>query len=762
MMASLSYSSVDCYKFSEVEIYREERLGSGAYGVVCRAKCDQLPCAAKLLHPTFSMSGNWAVDKFIQECSFLASLKHPHIVQFLGVHTDPSTGQVALILELMDENLTNLLDRHVSMDQLIPFHLLINISHDVTLALQYLHSNAIIHRDLSSNNVLLLGECRAKLTDFGMSKLTTLNSTTPLSSLTQVPGCPVYMPPEAWIHPPVYSEKLDIFSFGVLLLQMITHNQPNPGPMESLISDERSPTGFMKLPVSEIERRSEDIASVKSDHPLKDTILECLIDKPEQRPTAKDLCQKIESLKNTSQYKESSKQKVQQQTLNVSNVPSSTDTGISDSMNLDSLEKKLTDKDLELQKLREKVASLEKENKNLKEQIKDKDEMIQNLNSKNTKQSRKEKEEKLQYDKSKNTLNSLCPEILQLISRDSDFRVFNLSYNIANGAVTFYPGSESIQQSMRVFLQLYQHIFNSGETRVEFFSVPRSFPVQFMNMCISTCSLSTTLGSFEYLEIPDVIKMISKTPSVHSSNTKLLSNILNLRMDLEGTQCSQKQVTLKKGDITEEDVSIIVSAANPGLTHHWGVSAAINIASHFEVQKHCNEYIAENGPLLDSESVAYTKAGGSLKCKGIIHVVGPFDVLITNESEVDASERNRAIKQMKSKIHKVLSKAEKLNATSIAIPAISTGSMGMLAAISAKGIMEGITTYKFGQSSCLNDIRVVILKDEIFHKFVEVFISYMGPSLPAKRQASNTSTTSSTGSNKSLTDTSLGQHCKQQ
>ena len=72
-------------------------------------------------------------------------------------------------MELMDESLTRFLGRSTAP---LPYHSQLNICHDVSLALSYLHSNAIIHRDLSSNNVLLIGEgSRAKVTDFGISKL---------------------------------------------------------------------------------------------------------------------------------------------------------------------------------------------------------------------------------------------------------------------------------------------------------------------------------------------------------------------------------------------------------------------------------------------------------------------------------------------------------------------------------------------------------------------------------------------------------------
>ena len=102
-----------------------------------------------------------------------------------------------------------------------------NLSQDIAQALAFLHANGIIHRDLSSNNVLLIAGSRAKVTDFGMSKFTDLNAAH-LSTMTQCPGTPAYMSPEALDESPVYTEKLDSFSFGVLLVRILCRKFPQP------------------------------------------------------------------------------------------------------------------------------------------------------------------------------------------------------------------------------------------------------------------------------------------------------------------------------------------------------------------------------------------------------------------------------------------------------------------------------------------------------------------------------------------------------
>ena len=289
--------------YGAVEVYSEETLGVGSYGKVCRAKCGQLPCAAKLLHDTMLGGKDSGISKFVeqfeQECRFLRMIKHPNIVQFLGTVRDPQSQRLALLMELMDESLTRFVERSTGP---LPYHTQLNICHDVALALAYLHSNDIIHRDLSSNNVLLIGEgSRAKITDFGMSKLIGMNPRmTPAQ--TQCPGTPAYMSPEALINPPRYSNMLDCFSHGVLTIQIATREFPNPTDATTTIEDKRFATGIVHVPVPERERRKKDIDLVDPSHPLLPLALHCLKDRDMERPSADELCGRLATLKGEQMY----------------------------------------------------------------------------------------------------------------------------------------------------------------------------------------------------------------------------------------------------------------------------------------------------------------------------------------------------------------------------------------------------------------------------------------------------------------------------
>ena len=296
------------FGYQIVRIIKTSSLGVGSYGAVYRALCDELPCAAKILHPTLFETNDpgarKVIERFEQECQFLSGVRHPHIVQYLGVSRDSESGLPVLLMELMDTSLTRYLERS---EEPLPFHIQVDLCHDIVLALVYLHSNGIIHRDLSSNNVLLIGN-RAKVTDFGMSKLSSMNPR--MTPMTLCPGTLAYMPPEALKEPPVYSTKLDCFSFGVVSVQMLTRQFPDPGVRFRTIdtTDPSIPSGTLYAPIPEIERRRSHIDLVDPAHPLLPVALNCLKDRDRERPSAPELCHSLAALKEDPQYGESVQQ----------------------------------------------------------------------------------------------------------------------------------------------------------------------------------------------------------------------------------------------------------------------------------------------------------------------------------------------------------------------------------------------------------------------------------------------------------------------
>ena len=309
--------------FKNVELLKDQILGIGSFGAVYKAKCGGLICAAKIIHPTL-------VDPYIvltqhiphhglpqhfhrrpsrrfeAECEFLSIMRHPNIVQFLGFCHDRATELPVILMELMDDSLTNFVGECV---QPVPFHVQVDLCYDITLALSYLHSNDIIHRDLSGNNVLLVGNYRAKVTDFGMARLHDQRRQLTGQSLTMCPGTDVYMPPEAVESSPHYNEKIDCFSFGVIVLQMLTRQFPKPGERRQKVNLDHPglPAGTLEVRVSEIDRRQNHIMLVDPNLLLLPVVFACLRDSNKERPSSDELCDALGALKRDQEYAESVK-----------------------------------------------------------------------------------------------------------------------------------------------------------------------------------------------------------------------------------------------------------------------------------------------------------------------------------------------------------------------------------------------------------------------------------------------------------------------
>ena len=286
------------FSYHNVHLYKSESLGSGSYGGVCKAKCDGLLCAAKIMHSTlFDLRDPGTASylrKFREECHLLSLARHPNVVQYLGTYTDPDTRLPVLLMELCDESLTAFLERSLGP---LSYHIQVNICHDIGLALVYLHSNGLIHRDLTGNNILMVAGPRAKITDFGMSKPASLCM---ITASTQCPGNSLYMSPEALDEAKSYTAKLDIFPFCVIVIQILTRLFPNP--------TDRIDKKEIRHVIPETERRQSHLQLIPDTHHLKKYALQCINQNESPRPSALQLCERLSELKQTYQYRECRKQ----------------------------------------------------------------------------------------------------------------------------------------------------------------------------------------------------------------------------------------------------------------------------------------------------------------------------------------------------------------------------------------------------------------------------------------------------------------------
>ncbi|HEV2351484.1 MAG TPA: protein kinase [Terriglobia bacterium] len=215
-----------------------QKLGSGGMGEVYRARDTKLErdIALKILPQQFAADPE-RLARFQREARAVAALNHPNIVTIHSV--EEADGVHFLTMELVDGQ---------SLDRLIPasglpFERIVEIASAMTEALAAAHEKGIVHRDLKPANVMLTGDGRVKVLDFGLAKETRApgghDATQSAAGPTQagvVMGTPAYMSPEQ-ARGEELDARTDLFSFGAVLYEMATGRQAFSGTTAAVIHD---------------------------------------------------------------------------------------------------------------------------------------------------------------------------------------------------------------------------------------------------------------------------------------------------------------------------------------------------------------------------------------------------------------------------------------------------------------------------------------------------------------------------------------------
>ena len=271
-------------------------VGHGSYAVVKELEYYGLKCVGKKIHGILFESATphekaAMLERFAGECELLGGLHHPCIVQFLGVWFEQGSRLPVLVMEYLHTTLSACLERY----GVLPEEISYGILRDVALGLRYLHERSppIIHRDLSANNVLLTSNMNAKLSDLGVAKILNLTPAQ-MTQMTQTkaPGTPCYMPPEALTAKPKYTSKIDVYSYGVLIIHTLCGRWPFPE--EAFRPDPQNPDAI--IPASEVDRRAEYLQEIGNDHPLMAMIRQCLSNISARRPEAPALLNQVNTI----------------------------------------------------------------------------------------------------------------------------------------------------------------------------------------------------------------------------------------------------------------------------------------------------------------------------------------------------------------------------------------------------------------------------------------------------------------------------------
>jgi serine/threonine protein kinase len=223
----LGIPSLDSFwQIPSSEIFLEDKIGKGYFSTVYRASYHGLKVAVK--HVILQNINRKEMISINREILFLKHFRHPHIISFLGIIND-SRDDVKIVMEFAENG--DLREYLKNSRNQISWPNSIQIAIDISCAMAYLHSRKIIFRDLKGRNVLLDKQLRAKLCDLGLARLSSESSVTPYlnksgdnKKLSICVGTPAFMAPEMILQLP-YDHKVDVFSFGLVLLELVTRKK---------------------------------------------------------------------------------------------------------------------------------------------------------------------------------------------------------------------------------------------------------------------------------------------------------------------------------------------------------------------------------------------------------------------------------------------------------------------------------------------------------------------------------------------------------
>ena len=276
------------YMLPAADVHIGEDVGRSPNATVLEIQYMGLKCAGKKLLSWLTKKGTQEVivSRFEEECRILSQVRHPNIVQFLGLYFEEGRTAPIMVMEYLPINLTSCIERYGRLPQEIGYSIL----HDVALGLCYLHCQnpPIIHRNLHSNNILLTSNMTAKISDLGMARI--LKDIQASNTWTQEPANPHFMPPEAQIAHPNYDASTDVFSYGIVMIHVLSGKYPEPQ-----VPPNKMERGKL-VAVPEADRRQKFLEAIGKDHPLNDLIRNCIFFVKESRPKAREIEKKLGAL----------------------------------------------------------------------------------------------------------------------------------------------------------------------------------------------------------------------------------------------------------------------------------------------------------------------------------------------------------------------------------------------------------------------------------------------------------------------------------
>ncbi|KAI0498951.1 hypothetical protein KFK09_019849 [Dendrobium nobile] len=276
--ASLEPSlAMDWLEISWDELEIKERVGAGSFGTVFRAEWHGSDVAVKVLDDQDFYEDQ--MKEFLREVAIMNRVRHPNLVLFMGAVTE--RPHLSIVTEYLPRGSLYHLINRPSAGEILDRRRRLRMALDVAKGVNYLHclNPSIVHWDLKTPNLLVDKNWSVKVCDFGLSRL---KEHTFISSKSAA-GTPEWMAPEFLRGEPT-NEKSDVFSFGVILWELLTMQQPWKG---------LSPVQVVGAVAFQNRRLTipQDMSP-----PLAALVESCWADDPRQRPTFSSIVETLKKL----------------------------------------------------------------------------------------------------------------------------------------------------------------------------------------------------------------------------------------------------------------------------------------------------------------------------------------------------------------------------------------------------------------------------------------------------------------------------------
>jgi len=242
------------------------RIGKGTFGEVFKGIWNGTEVAIKFLNAPSVVNDQFLQD-FHKEVMIMRGCRHPNVLQFLGASSNPPN--ICIVMEYMPlGSLYKILhDDAVKLE----LEMIRKMMVDAARGMNYLHKSnpVIIHRDLKSHNLLVDENWKVKVCDFGLSKI--MENTTETRNMTAC-GTPSWTAPEI-LRNEMYTEKADVYSFGIVIWECMTRQDPYEGmpPFQVVLN---VGTKGMRPPVPE-----------ECDKAWRPLMTDCWAELPDSRPS---------------------------------------------------------------------------------------------------------------------------------------------------------------------------------------------------------------------------------------------------------------------------------------------------------------------------------------------------------------------------------------------------------------------------------------------------------------------------------------------